>query len=448
MPEPDASVRDGAALALAVRHLGKGRLFYLAEEAVRCNNPGMQKSLFYALIALAPVVVLTLSGCRKTDPVPPPAVVGPAPPIVNKLGPVTEEEAQAFGRNLEAAIVNGDSVSADRLYRIPELMERSISDIDMPQSARAGALEGIRTSSGRGVAAEFVNLVRQGGQFKVLRVRMKNERWWVVVRLMGENGAIAYQEIILQRHADGKVASEDVYVMAAGEMLSQNFRRMILQLSAELPPKNQTKPDGKDRVFWDHIKAIKGISAARRSGNHQEVVRFFNELPAELQKEKSLLVVAITAAAFTSEKDQMRIVEIFRQHYPNDPALDLISFDHFRLQKQFDQCIQAIDRIDKVVGGDPYLAAFRASARADAGQYREAKWEVEKAIDIEPSIVRGYETRTLISLREKNYADTLVWLKRQVENCDVVFEEPRMREISEYAQFFLVSYSYCTKISC
>src|SRR5262249_5809358 len=94
---------------------------------------------------------------------------------------------------------------------------------------------------------------------------------------------------------------------------------------------------------------------------------------------------------------------------------ELGSIGYHLLRKQYDDVLKAIDRIDTVIGGDPYLNVLRAETLLSAEHFKEARAAAEKAIEEEPKLQQGYRHRIDIARKESNHADVVTWLKNLVE---------------------------------
>src|SRR5262249_3434595 len=75
----------------------------------------------------------------------------------------------------------------------------------------------------------------------------------------------------------------------------------------------------------------------------------------------------------------------------------------------------AIDRVDRAVGGDPYLLVLRGNALTEAGRFDQARAALDKALEQEPGLKQAYWGWVTVSLRDKKYGDALGWLKKPVE---------------------------------
>src|SRR5262249_28440975 len=118
-----------------------------------------------------------------------------------------------------------------------------------------------------------------------------------------------------------------------------------------------------------------------------------------------------------------------------DPAVDIVSIDYYVLKKQFKEALDCVERLDKAVGGDPYLFVLRANLLLESGQFTDAIAAVDKALKQEPKLEEAYWSRITIALKEKKHGDTSVWLKKAVEELNLTLNEEEMRNTPEYQPF-------------
>jgi hypothetical protein len=375
----------------------------------------MRNAVLSAWLTLGAGLALCVAGCGRKPTTEPDAT--PAPP--------TEEEAQAFGKQLEAAVTSGDREGAYRLFRMDDLLERSLSGLKVSESRRAKALASARKGESTAVVNEVLAEVRRGGNYRFLRVRTVGGRPHVLMRFISTENVGSYQEFLLARFPDGQVASEDFHVLHTGERVSQTLRRAFLEQTAAEEGGRSGKSEGKEKLFNDLLN----------QGLNKEGLAVFRLLPPEAQRDKVTLIRAATAASQVDEPEYLRLLGVFRKHYPDDPAIDFLSIDYFVVNKQFDQALACIDRVDNALGGDPFLQVRRAVVFFEAGRRTEARAAIKKAIEQEPTLQAAYWQRVTFALKEKNHADTLTWLKRVVERCGVALDRESMRGNADYADF-------------
>ena len=108
-------------------------------------------------------------------------------------------------------------------------------------------------------------------------------------------------------------------------------------------------------------------------------------------------------------------MERFQHDHPNDPASDLQLIGYYWFKRDYDKVFAAIERLDKSLGGDPYLDAMKARILFEMKKFKEARDSAEKAIKEDPKQPLAYLVRAAVSAQEKNHKDALVWLKKLVE---------------------------------
>jgi tetratricopeptide (TPR) repeat protein len=386
-------------------------------------------SQWLALVGLTVLVV----GCKKK--VPDPESAGAAPAMVHTGAPLTEDDCKAFGEKLETAVAAGDTAEVNRLLRINDLIERSVGDLGLTASEKKSLLAGAARAGGQ-FADLFIKVVKEGGSYSVLRVRTADGRPRVLLRLIHGEGAVNYHEFTLVRYPDQQIAAEDIYIYVSGEPLTQTFRRIVLGFLAELNKGAVVRLTGEEQVLTKHMGDITQMTAMVRNGQNKEALAVFRKLPAEIQKNKVFQIMAVQAAGGTGdENDYLTEMERFRKNHPHDAAGDIVSIDYYLLKKNYDEMFKAIDRLDKSLGGDPYLDAMRAGGLIEAGRLKEARAAAEKAIEGAPKLPQAYWMRTTVAAKEKDHADTLACLKALVENAEPALDPGNLPADERFAEF-------------
>src|SRR5262249_58322698 len=136
-----------------------------------------------------------------------------------------------------------------RLQRMADGEERCLSDLDLPAGFRSRFLASLKKVPDTQFADGLINAARQGSKYTFLRVRTRNGRPSVLMRLITPDPELNYQEITLARFPDGEIAAEDIYSVAAGETMSQTMRRLILMQAAELDPGMMAKVGRTEQLY-------------------------------------------------------------------------------------------------------------------------------------------------------------------------------------------------------
>jgi tetratricopeptide (TPR) repeat protein len=340
--------------------------------------------------------------------------------------PATEDECRAFGAELEAAVVAGDQARTAELFALARPFYKAVSDFEGPPEyhaeLRRHAEQDARTNP---LVPDLLEAVRRGGQLKLLRVHTVDGRPRALVRYIGPGGSVDYLDFLPVRRTDGRVVSEDFFAAANGELASQTDRRLQLQVAAEQgqgPPGHRPSAA---RLWVPHIPRINAMRQAVVGHRYAQAVAIYQALPAEIRADRSMCLRYLWAADGVSDTEFLVALEGFRRRFPGDPALLFQDVDYYRLMRDFDGALRAIDKAEKAIGGDPYLNALRAKLLVKAWRHKEARAAADKAIAEEPGLTHGYWGRIAVALAETHHADTLKWLQRLVEKTGQAVGELR-----------------------
>lgn len=325
----------------------------------------------------------------------------------------------------------------EKLFRFHDFMDRCISDLDLSPEMRKEFGAPQQKKDGPRYTDSIIDHVRNGGNFTLLRIRTVEKRPRILMRLIMANEAHDYMEVVPARFPDGEIAIEDIRIFSKGEWLSQIYRRIVLHIAAEQDPEFRGKLKGKEPLYTANISRIIAIGRASQQGRHQEVLDLYHQLPEQIQKDRMIQLMAVVAAQGINDEKYVSVVEKYRLNHPADPACDLISIRYYSLTNRYDEAFKCIDRIDKAVGGDPYLSLIQGSLMIKAGRLNDAKGVLEKAVGQDETLVNAYLWRIEIALKEKKHDEALVWLKRVVEKCKIVMDEQEMNRRNDYFGEFL-----------
>jgi tetratricopeptide (TPR) repeat protein len=378
----------------------------------------------FLLVPVALLLALALAGCKKQ--------AAPPPPATNAA--VGDDEAQQFATAFEKAVRSGDARAIDARIDWPFLLEQATTDVEAPMEVRLAFLRGAGQQPGaeqfgRDLAAD----VAQGGRYKLLRVRAQGDQRRALFRWLQSKGPVEYHEVVLARRPGGAVRAVDVFNYQRGEPASQTFRRAYLLLVAARAPAALDKLGAAEREYVKSLRWIKLLLDGSKSGSPDLVLRAYARLPGVLQKDRMFLLLRLQAAAEGQDEEHLAAVEALREHYPGDPAADLWSIDYHMGTERFDLALEALGRLDRAVGGDPYLDVRRAKAHRAAGRLDEARQAAQKAVEAEPGLPDGYWALVEVSLKEARFDETL----RLLEVLVAKFQAPRrdLTGLPDYAEF-------------
>jgi hypothetical protein len=391
-----------------------------------------------SLIAALAAPAVILSGCGRTDldvagTTAKPAPVessGAAPAVAETAAspPVTDEECRAFALAVENAVQGGDVAAFNALIDWDAALETATAGIKAPEGSRKGFIQGVKGSMQKeqGLVPQIVATVKGGGSYKFLHVR--------VFRLvMPDSDGVNYHDFVLARGPDGKVRAADVYIFLSGELISQTMRRMYIPAAAQDSQGLLDKLLGTEQLFMKNFPRFQQMTTEVRNGRPAEALKVFQEFPPELKKDKNILMVRLQAAQAVNDAEYSRALEDLRAAHPDDACIDMISIDYYLLKKDYPRALACIDRLDKAVGGDPYVNVMRSGLHTDEQRYDLARRDAQAAIAADPTLQDAYWNLMTISLQEHNFADTVTQLNQLEERFHIPFGD--MTELPVFAEF-------------
>lgn len=364
-----------------------------------------------------------------------PSALSPKASAAPPTGPVTPAEAEAFGASLVQAAEKKDVVAYNALLDWDTIVSTSMKGIDAPAKFQQGFRKGVLDSLSKptGFSAKMVRQIERGGSYRMVRTRVRGRRTTALLRLLGADGAVNYHEFILGRAANGNVRAVDLYIFSSGELLSQSFRRSYVHGAAEQNQGFLARLAGNEQEFVKGFVQITEVNRLVKESKYREALAMLDAMPKVVQDDKLLLLVRLGVTQKLDEASYARTIERIRTHFPEDADLDLISIDGYIILKQHDKALAAVARLEKSVGGDPYLQILRASILSDAGKPAEARKAVEAAVADCPELITVHWILVGLTLAAKDNAATLKALKLIDERFEMEFGD--LKEVPEYAAF-------------
>jgi hypothetical protein len=343
---------------------------------------------------------------------------GPAAP--------SEKACLEFARRLQAAIAGDDPASADasidfRVILMEGLRGTTLSAEDKKEIEGGG----LQIPWGATIAKQ----IEEKGSYTFLRVREQAGMRKALFRMISSNG-VNYHDYHLVAAEGGGLRVADIYVYQSAECLSATFGRMMVSAKLGRSGKAMSKPQA------EYLEGLRKAGEARQllqKGDPAGYLKAYAKLPAVIQREKGILILRTMAAAQVGEKEAVEAMEDFKKAYPDDPCLDLVSIDPLTKLKKYDQVLEAIDRLEKSLGGDPYLDFLRASIHLLDEKPAKVKECARRAIQRDPTLDDPYWLMVTMTLKEKAWAETARWLS-SIEK-DLGLEIGDLTAIELYADF-------------
>lgn len=293
-----------------------------------------------------------------------------------------DRAAFAFAQDFCERAVKGN-ITVDEVVDMNALAARSLAGTRTSAKLRDEMEGGLR----KGFAVTFLESLQRARNLRPLSIRRQGVEVRVVIRVMTPDRGHNYIELLCQGRPGGQVRAVDVFNWTTGEYISETMRR-VLQMTQQQSLSPLDRLAGKDDPNVQLLQAINEMNRLSAAGDWQGVLQRYAQLPPKLQREKVFALLRARAAGKVDQAEYMEALKFWQVNFPHDPSIELISFDAVYFQKKYDVALQVTDRLDRNVGGDPFLDLVRAGLYIKLGQPEQAKAHAQEAVRREPELAK------------------------------------------------------------
>lgn len=215
---------------------------------------------------------------------------------------------------------------------------------------------------------------------------------------------LAYFGFVLQKNAEGSATVVDLYDVSGGQNSSDEMRAIMLGSFSE-------HPETADSIFGAgsgdlamHLPKLPLINRALDAGNSLKALKLIDSMPAKMQAWRSVRTAKIVAASTSDEALMLRTIEKFEADYPGDPSLAVLTFGRLFKQKKYADALEAIRRIEAIVGNDTYLDLVRSRVRQLMGDLKEARRLCLAGMQAFPNVLDVHYQWCTILAEQKDFA--------------------------------------------
>lgn len=334
----------------------------------------MRQPTIPSLRLLLLAVLLALVGCKRSQ----------AP----KPTPPTLAEAETFARQYVSAKVPCDVAELEKLVDLDLILARAVEGTRVSEKFVRGLRRGMKPEQilcpelyGAGYSAVYLRTQTIDGTFRPL------------IRFVGDGG-YTYEQLELDRRAD-KIVVADIYNYANGAQHSWVFRNLL---------QSMTDQGG--------AKELGEITNLRHSGKLDEALAVFQKLPAKLRATKEMMLLEVQLVATLDEAISLPAFERLAKAFPDDPAMLIMNIDRHTVLKQYEQQLVAIDKLDRAVGGDPYLELARSDAYLALGRLDEALAGAKRVTVKEPLLIQAQWQLLALQVKAGDVTDAVATVAR------------------------------------
>lgn len=307
--------------------------------------------------------------------------------------PASESEAATFIQRVQKAVAA--HAIPDDIIDWDELLKRGLGEATMSPDFAKGARKG---ASERFIS-ELNAVLARGGTYRLLANRLVGGQRRVRFRMVDADGGFNYHDYVLVHSASG-VSAVDLFVLLTGEAMSTSVRRVMLPIVVSQSRGLLERLTTEDGDLVKNIDKVQQLSAFKQ--NPKAALAAYATLPRSLQHDKSVLLLRINAASAAGETEYAAAIGDFRRLHPKDACVDVLSLDYYVLAKQYDLALEALDRLQKKEGDDPYLGVVRANLLFLKNERKAAEQSLESSLAADPDLVEAMRLLIIADLADRN----------------------------------------------
>ena len=352
--------------------------------------------MFRATIVAVTVSCLLVRAEAQTQPgpaaTPKPATAADAP------APAGDAAYVAFAKKVEAGIAAGNGAALDANIDMAAIAESATAGINAPPAIKRGYIDGMKGSMPLG--AQIVREVQsKEHSYRFLRLRQADGKTTALYRLVGPNG-LNYHEMTLSS-GPGPVRIVDILMYVTGEPISRSLRRNFTMMLAA-----QERGDAAAKAVMADVQKLNQMNQLVRQGKAAEAMAVYDTMSPRFQGEKLAQMLRLLSASKTDPATYATVLDDYRKRFKDDPTADLLSIDAHLLAGEHDKSLASIDRLDKSLGGDPYLDVMRGNILFVKGDVEGAKKRGASAAKADPTLYGAYDLQLSVAMKTNDHAET------------------------------------------
>lgn len=288
---------------------------------------------------------------------------------------ITDEEALKTGHQIETTINSGNpafmNYFMDPDHFIENVRQKSKA---MKQAAFLRGFKETFVPTLHRFGDQIAASVRGTGNYRLLKESDEKGVKHLFFRMFGSSG-LNYYDFALVRVGDSIKAS-DVFLYTTDSWMSANTAEL-----ADLLMKSDDPEGAADMI----VKMRKKLTAKDYDG----IKQMYDNMDEKLKANKSLQLLYITACRQLDMTLYQHALEHYAFTFPDGGSAYLMMIDAYYLKKEYEKGMAALDKLDKVVGGDPFLDFYRAIFYLLWEKKPESKTYFENVYRYDPSITRN-----------------------------------------------------------
>ena len=281
--------------------------------------------------------------------------------------PAAHASHEALVRAVDADFRAGKVDAYVQAIDMDALADHALQGLALDDATRARVHRSVSSSNGlRTTIAQLMRAgILEGGRFRFIRIKTVRKRPAAIFRLAG-HGLMSWWGFHLGSDTDGQSRIEDVLNFGNGGWFSDHIRRMVLF--------QHPKAAGEEQATFEAFKkTYDKMQDAFGNLRYEEGLRYYEKLPASWRVKRNVLEARLHAARHAGDDAYATALAAIVEHHPGDEGAMIKQFELGMVREHYEEARRAVDRLDKALGGDPYLDLKRAEILVRTGKEPQAQ---------------------------------------------------------------------------
>lgn len=311
-----------------------------------------------------------------------------------------------------------------------EFLRRATEGISIKLFSGESEVDGFKKT----IRENFLPVLRTG-YLHYVNYSEDEDTYEILVRLDNDTGII-YWELLLERRDPNEVVIVDIYPYVSGDYMSETMKRAFQIIEIENTGINKllSNLSIKEKAYSESVTKLPVLKGHIEKQEYSKAREVYESLPEFSKNDKLFILIILQAAQGLSDDYYIEIIERYKQHYPDDPNLPLLSIDYHLLKGEITEAIARVDELDDIIGGDNYLQAFRGNVYLIGNDTTNARISFEKALNEDEWLEDAYSGLLELHLITKEFDKVVVKMNELESRFDYEFT-PDIFQEATYDEF-------------
>jgi tetratricopeptide (TPR) repeat protein len=137
----------------------------------------------------------------------------------------------------------------------------------------------------------------------------------------------------------------------------------------------------------DDAESLVQLTRLYEKGDYAGAKAYYDKLTPKTRQDKATQVLYLAICSKLDRSEYQETLERYVRLYPNESNGYLMMLDLYRLKKEGNKGLMAVNRLDSLIGTDPFLNFYRGVFYEQAGEKALSLACYEKAYQSDPDIV-------------------------------------------------------------